>query len=695
MSAETYRPFKIAEKLLEIFLFRAVDFGAMGDYEENFQYIAEEDGVLKAHLWYLTHVLISFPSFIQNTLYWSIVMFRNYLVSAFRSLSRQKVYSIINIAGMAVGMAVFTFFALSAGTKLNSDEFHENKERIYSVIRVRPSINKEMVHSAYVPAPFVPALEREFSEIESAVRVMPAGKVTLRRGDDSFYENNILFTDKDFFNIFTFKLSAGNPETALSKPYSIVLTETVARKYFGDENPIGQNMTLEKELEVKVTGILEDAPRTSSLRFDILVSMETARPLSSFLDDWSENSCVSFILLQEDYDKALFDAKLPGFMAKHITDAQESPEEMYLFPFKDYRLHSGEISNVGFFISQSFASATYILLAIGVLLLLVVCINFNNLTIVRQMYRTKEIGLRKVIGARRSQLIKQFLGESILLALISIPAAILIYEMMHPVMTSYLTKIPIAGISFPVSNSIWNYPFLIKYLVYAALLTGLFSGFYPAFFLTSFNPVQALRGSTKSGRQKNWGRKIMIVFQFALSVFFILTAGILKDQVGHFFNADLGYARENVATLQITSLEKSKIDVLKTEFSRMAGVGLITFSEDLPGIWESSGYVSPLGVDETNAIRMKTFGVDYNFVEVLGLELTMGRPLSEDMEDGKNFIINEAAAKILKLRNPVGEQITVKGQSGTVVGVAEDFLFSDVGLDIPPAVLYIDRVKFC
>jgi len=615
-------------------------------------------------------------------------MFKNYFLIALRNLKKQKAFSLINIVGMAVGMAGFILFALLAGVKLNADKFHENANRIYSVVQVVQSENKEERHLALTPGPVAEALRMEFPEIEDVVRVGPGGRMTLKRGDESFFENNILFVDPGFFSMFSFKMTAGSPETALAEPYSMVMSEAAALKYFGDEDPIGKVLTLDKNVNVTVTGITRNISRTSSIRFDFLISMETSRALSGVLDDWTLNRIATFLLVPEGFDQARFEERFPTFLAKYFENYPESPQKMYLFPFLDFRLKSRHITSL---MASSDPISVYVTFSIGVLLLVIVSINFINLSTVRYMHRTKEIGLRKVVGARRTQLIVQFLGESLLLSFIAIPVAILLYEMIHPIFYSYMGSFALVSFIPQVSNSIWNYPFLLQYLVVAAILTGIFSGLYPAFFLSSFQPLQVLKESYQPGRKKKRGSKVMIVFQFAFSVIFIASASLLKNQFGHLWNADMGYNRERVAVIQLGKEERSKLEVLKTEISRHSDVVQVSAAGSVPIVWEPEQPVRLPGVPEDEALTMQAYGIDYGFIEALEMQIKQGRSFSKDYADRDNFILSETAVQKLGWENSLGKQLTVGEQTGTVIGVVKDFLFADIGFEIPPAVLYLDQ----
>jgi putative ABC transport system permease protein len=617
-------------------------------------------------------------------------MFKNYILVAFRNIRKQKAFSMINLLGMAVGMAGFTFFAHIGGVKLNSDRFHKEVNRIYAVVQVRTTENKEEVHTAYGPAPLAAALHSEFPEIQETARVLSAPRMIIKHGESSFYENNILFVDPSFMSIFSFSMAEGNPEAVLSEPNSIVLSERSAKKYFGSEDPIGQTLILENRTSATVTGITKDIPRTSSIRFDFLISMETARSLSVDLEDWKANRFTTFLLCREGFRAKEFDGKLPAFLEKYYADSEESPQSLYVFPFKAFRLKASHISS---FLASSHPAAVTIIFSIGILLLFVVCINFINLSTARSMYRTKEISLRKVVGARRFQLIIQFLGESVLLAFLALPVAVLIYELIHPAFSSYLGSLAAIGYTSDVSNSIFNYPFLLKYLVFAAFLSGVFSGLYPAFFLSAFQPVRILKGKMGAERKRKRGSKVLIILQFTFAVIFIAAAGLIKHQFKHLVKADFGFNREQIAVVSLNSESRADLELLQTKFAGHSGIVHVTASENLPVVWENPQQVRPPDSPEEEALTFQAYGVDYDFMEVLEMQVTAGRSFSRIQGDRDGLILSEAAVKRLQWKEPLGKQLMVGDRTGTVIGVVKDFLFADIGFSIPPAVLCLEKER--
>ena len=688
-NSKKHRPPRFASFILARLLLNCIREGAIGDFEEQYDRIVKDKNRVVGWIWYGAQILQILPVAVLHSLQWSLSMIKNYLIVAFRNIKRQKVFSIINILGLSVGMAGFIIFALVAGTKLNADLFHTNLDRIFSVVQVISEAYDEE-HTAYVPAPLLPELRAVFPEIENSTRIIPAGQVIIKHDQNSFYENRALFVEPEFLDIFSFELIVGNKNTALADPFSIVLSEAAAQKYFGHENPIGQTLTLNKSVDVRVTGITKNMPRTSSIRFEFLVSLETARKLAIPMKSWAENQVVSFLLLKNSEDRDKVESQLLDVVSEHFADPNTKPQKMYLFPMRDIRLKSSHITS---FWSSSIKESVVIIFAFGALLLIIVCINFINLSTARFMHRTKEIGMRKVVGARRPHLINQFLFESVLMAIIAIPIAVILYELAHPIVSKYYLHGSSITFVSHVSNSFANYPFLFKYLLIAAVITGLLSGFYPALFLSSYQPAQILKGSHQSEKYKRRGSKIMIVVQFSLSIIFIMMAGIIKNQFQHFLKADFGYSREQVAFIRLSDEMRENRETLTVELRRHPNVLSVTAAEQLPILWETERKIRPLEMSEEEAFSIKAYGVDYGFIETLDMNLKKGRNFERITGSKKSYILNERAVQNLNLDEPIGKQLIVGEETGTVIGVVEDFLFADVGFSIPSAVLYIEPEK--
>jgi len=619
-------------------------------------------------------------------------MFKNYLRAALRSLRRQKSFTVINVVGMAFGMAVFMILTQNAGEKLNADRFHRNSDRIYGAIQVVPTEDKGERHTVSLPAPVLAALKSAFPEIEAGTRALPGGERILRRGDRSFYERRVLFVDPEFLSLFDFPMSSGSPAGFAADPRAIVLTKTAAAKYFRDEDPVGQILTLDNKVDLTVAGVVRDLPRTSSLRFDVLVPFETLRALGANLEDGRTDLNAVFLLARKGFDKSAFESKLGAFVSRHFDTPAGAPRRMYLLPFLDFRLKSSHIES---FLPSSRPVYVFLPFALGTLLLLVVAVNFINLSTVRHLHRMREIGLRKVVGARRAQVVVQLIGESVLLALIALPLSLLLFETINPVLSNYM-RTAVAGIVADnpgAAHSVLRSPYLLSHAFLAALLTGLFSGLYPALYLTSFRPVQILKGSVLPGRKKRRGSKIMIAFQFTAAIIFVSFAGIMKTQTRNFMRADFGFDRGRVAAVTVPSDLRPKLDTLRTEIARHPQVVSVSASAGLPLIWTDNRPARSPEQDPEASVSVDAYGVGYGFVETLGIKILEGRDFAGGAAETNGFIINEAAAAKLGWNGPVGRALVVGDRSGPVIGVAKDFLFDDWGFAVPPAVLMIDTDK--
>jgi len=613
-------------------------------------------------------------------------MFKTFIKLTFRNLQKQKLFSIINIIGLAVGLAVFAIFALTAGLKLNADKFHKNAENIYSIVQVLSTESKEEQHTAYSPTGLMTEIQNEFPEVEDAVRIIPAGKMTLRSKGDSFYENNILFVDANFLTFFTFEMISSNPKSALSEPNSIVLSEAAVQKYFGDEDPLGETLHLNNKEQLTVTGVTKNIPRTSSMQYDFLVSIKSSESFFGDLINFEKNNSTTFVLLQNDYDKKLLEDKLPSFMKKYYADDQlASTTKLYLFPLLDFRLKSRHIES---FIRSSHIIGVIVVFSLGFILLVIVSINFINLSISRYMYRIKEIGIRKVIGASKPQLILQFIGESLFLSFIALPIAIYIFDILHPFFSAYIGNPSFVSIAARESYSLLQHPFLFKYLIITTILIGIISGIYPALVLSNLNLIQALSGNKKIGKKRKLGSKILIVIQFTLSIIFIAFAFIINNQFDHLIISDFGFDRKNIAAVQLSELNQSQRDLFKNEIKQNPEILSVSAAGNIPIFWFSKQSV--MTTDKESSIKIDAYGVDNNFIELVDLNLIQGTSLLNQQENENNFVINESAIKKFQFENPIGKEIIINDKTGTIVGVVEDFVFGDIEFGIDPAILYYE-----
>lgn len=605
-------------------------------------------------------------------------MIKNYIKIALRNIKRQKVYSLITMSGLIVGLSVFIMFALLTDLASNYDSFNEKADRIYAVVQVLPGAQGGEQHSAIMQAPLVPAMISEFPEIEKACRFYPPGQMIVKHQDKIFYENGIRFVDPDFLSIFTFKMLEGEKESALTRPNSVVMTEDSALKYFGDKDPLGKTLTLDNKMDVVVTGVTERVPNDSSIVYDFLVSMDTARTLYSWMDDWSANNQAAFLLLSEGADPVKLEEKFSSFIDRHYADTPETPKRFYLHSLLNFFLGSEGIESY-----WGGGRISYVTIwAVAVLLLIIACINFMNVSTARYLTRAREVGMRKVVGARRSQLIKQFLGESTIMAFISMPLAILLYELMRPVLAANLGEI--------FDASVMDHPHVLVLVVGVTLLTGIFAGSYPAFYLSASPPVLISQGRLVSGKKGSRLRKLLVVVQFTFSIILILMTVISIKQSRHNLAVDLGFDRTDVVAVTMPQEFRGKLDILKNELLRSKDILSVTASAALPVEWRAEKQVLPEGFIEGDAFDMNAYAVDYGFVEMMGIDIVQGRSFSREYNDAGSFIINETAAKQLKWDNPIGKRLAMGDRKGTIIGVSKDYHFKSIVLEkISPAVLYL------
>ena len=593
-------------------------------------------------------------------------------------MNRQKIFSLITLSGLVIGLSVFIMFALLTFRTSNFDAFHVNADRIHALVQVLPGGQEGAQHSAITPPPLLPALVSEFPEIEKAARFHPAGRLIVKHENKIFYETGVRFVDPDFLSIFSYKMTAGEKASALSRANSVVLTEDMADKYFPEVNPLGKIFTLDNKTDVVVTGVTENVPENSSLHYDFLVSMATAPALYDWMEDWSIKNQAAFLLLAEGSEPVKLEEKFPGFIQKYYPDTKDTPQSFYLHSLLDFFLKSAEIDNY-----WNDGNISYISIwIVAVLLLIIACINFMNISTARYVTRANEVGMRKVVGAHRSQLIKQFLGESILMALISLPAAVILYELLRPVFAASL------GGFFDIP--IMENPQVLLLILGVTVLTGIFAGSYPAFYLSAFKPVLVLKNKLISGKTGSRFRKVLVVVQFTFSVILILMTFISMKQSQYNLEVDLGFDRANILAVTISEESRGKLEALKNELRQNKDILSLSASNGLPIEWDTERLALPGGYLEEDAFHMNSYGIDYGLLEMLDIDIIQGRNFSRDFKDEGNFILNETAVEQLQWDDPIGKQITLGDNKGTVIGVARDYHFKSIVIEkISPAVMYL------
>jgi putative ABC transport system permease protein len=678
---------KLALRILRRILPREDARYLMGDFAEIFEELRAERGVLYARLWICWQVLTSLPRFIQHHTYWSIQMFRNYLVSTLRNLRKDRLHSFINIVGLSIGLTCVIMILLFVRYELSYDGFNENRGRIFRV--VLDDIHEDgLFPMAPTMLPLAPALRRDFPEVERAARVSERSSILVRAGENRYYES-LYFADPEIFSIFSLPLEWGNPSTALSEPYSVVLSEALAEKYFGRIDPMGQILRIDSVQDFKVTGILRAIPETFHLRIKMLASFDSLKNQEKDrLDSWDQfSNDYTYILLAPGADPSKLEERLPAFQQKYTDAETASKQRLRLQPLQDIHF-----SSLNYDDAVTYEKGyLYAFSAVALFIMILACVNFMNLATARSAGRAREVGMRKVAGARRSQLIFQFLTESFLVALVAVAGAVGLVYLVLPRFRVFLNR----KIAFDLLHD----PVLAAMLLGLVLFTGFFAGSYPAFMLSSFTPVRVLRSKSAQGNSHLSFRTVFVVLQFAVSIVLIIATLVVYHQLAFMKSKDLGFFSEQVVVIPLQgSPLRQKPEPLKEAILSHTAVLDVSCTSGTPGSGSShaSNYMleTPDGEKE---VYIQTIYTDFDFVETLGLKVLDGRNFSREYSSdrGKTYILNQTAARQMGWDSPVGKKISRGGESpGEVIGVVDDFHYSSMRTRIRPMALNIRPSKF-
>ncbi|MCP4725148.1 MAG: FtsX-like permease family protein [bacterium] len=680
------KPPKIPTLILRIFSHPEVDFSIAGDFEEEYYEMAANKGVKKARLWYWLHVVNSIPTFIKDSFHRSTAMFKNYIKIAVRNLLKQKVYSAINIFGLSIGIACSIMIYLFVKDEMEYDRFHENADRIFEVYSV---IDAGAYRINCAPQlPLANILVNDFPEITTAARIHKS--TTSVKKENTIFTERIIGTTQEFFNIFTFPLKQQLTEHPLDDLNSVIITGRMGEKYFADNNPIGKTISISinnKMEEFIVSGILDDIPQNSSMKFDFLINIK--RVFGSDLNEWNDNSAGIIILLQSPDGYLQLEGKFSETLNEKYS---ESKSAYHLQSFVDYHLE-GEYSYLLEFGSSSRYS--YILSAIAVIVLLIACFNFMNLAVGRSSIRIKEIGMRKVFGARRKHLLKQFWFESYIISFIALFAGIILTLIFLPTFSTFAQK------TF-TSSDLFS-PFSIAVCLGVTIFSGFVAGSYPAVVLSGFRPVDLFKREMKFS-ERNVFTKTLIFLQFCTSIVLILSTVFMFMQYRYLVQKDLGFDTEGVILVLLEEIPdhlrqsggfyeslRGKIG----QFSDVAGIGF-SGSKLTSSVF---GATFPT-VRRTNKRALLSYtNVDEGFLETLGIGLTSGRAFSTDDQSdiGKNVLVNKAFIEKFELDSPLNTEFSkvFEDKQGAnsaftslnIVGVTNDFNYHSLYYEIYPLYL--------
>jgi predicted permease len=603
-------------------------------------------------------------------------MFRNYFKIALRNFKRHKGYSFLNVAGLAVGLACSILILLWVRDEMSYDRFHANAGDIYRVLQEVKFSDHETTW-AITQGPLGPGLEKDIPEIARAVRFI-SGRFQLRLGD-AWVSETVMLADPSIFEVFTFPLAAGDPATALSDPRSIILSEKSAAKYFPDGNVLGQTLRLNDQYDFRVTGVLKTIPRNSHLQFDLLVPFAFGRELKLTVDKWNNSTFTTYVQLRKGITAGAAIEKAAGYLADKPTI--EKGTRLTLQPLKRIHLYS----NYEFDAPHGDIRYVRIFSLVAFFILLIACINFMNLTTARSAGRAREVGMRKVSGARRVDIVGQFYGESALLILVAMALGLGLAKLLLPAFNNLAAK--------ELALNILGSRGLLAGLAGLALVTAVIAGSYPAFFLSAFRPARVLKAAPSSGARGRGFRRALVVVQFSLTILLIICTVFVYSQLNFMRNSKLGYDKENVIYMGMRGEMQKNFDAVKTEFLRNPAVLGVAAGEILPtyGYSSSNSLWTWEGKSPDDEILIRSGSVGEGYLEVLGVEMAQGRTFVREPDPEKNpaFIINEEAARVMKMKDPVGQWLGGGGGhfKGTIVGVVKDYHFTPLRQKIEPLVL--------
>jgi putative ABC transport system permease protein len=617
-------------------------------------------------------------------------MLKNLLTIALRNIFKDKTYSAINILGLTIGITCSMFLFLYILDELSFDRYHKNADNIYRVV----SNIKEPDNAftwAVAQIPMAEELRDNYPEVENAVRFFQMSRNLYKNGDQQFYEAEFFLADSTVFDMFSYEFVKGDPATAIDLPFSIVLTEKIAKKYFGDADPVGQSLQNQQNEEFKITGVIKDVPSNSHFRFDALVSRNT-RPQN--VGSWGNFGVFTYIQLPAGYDLAKMNVSLDTIVKQRVNPIFEQfgiSIKYELQRMTDIHLYSkiqdeaeagGDISYI------------YIFGAVAAFMLIIACINYMNLATARSVNRAKEVGIRKVMGSQRRQLVIQFISESVVIALISLIVSLALIYLLLPAFNSLSSK------EMPFGY-ILQAPIILS-LLGIVVFVGVVGGSYPAFYLSGFNPVNVLKGKLSSKGGSVFFRKSLVVAQFAISIFMLISTLIVFDQLKFLRNKDLGFNKKQVVRIDLSGRAlREKSGVLVEKIKQNKDVELVGMADSSPGegigklliqVEDNEGKLDEKGVD--------LFTADYDFIKTLGMEIVQGRDFSRDIISDTTYavLVNEAMVKRMAWDNPIGKKFVFQGAGPNnsniekqVVGVVKDYHQNSLYDVIEPLMIMLDN----
>src|SRR5436190_6281017 len=629
-------------------------------------------------------------------------MFKNYFKVAMRNLWKNKGYSAINILGLAIGLATCLLILIYVIDELSYDRFNKKADRIY---RIDADINFGGTHwvLAVAPDPLGPTLKKDFPQVEQYVRFRNYGGLLVKKENQNVQEDKVIYVDSTLFDVFTLSIISGDPRTSLTDPSSIVITERMAKKYFNTADAVGKTLVVSDTTNYKVSAVIKNMPVQSHFNFDFFLPLHNEESREG---NWLSNNFNTYVVLKAGADPKKLERQLDIIIKKYVfpqaeqvfhataEDFKKTGTHVFygLMPVTQIHLHSSKTGELG---ANGSMQYVYIFSAIAAFILLIACVNFMNLATARSSNRAKEVGVRKVLGSDRANLIRQFLMESMLISFISMALAVGIAELLLP----YFNQLSGKQIELGLLSRLWLLPALILLM----LFVGLLAGSYPAFYLSAFQPVTVLKGKLAGGFKRSWLRNSLVVFQFAISIFLIVGTVVIYSQLILIRSRKLGFDREHVLVIQNCYPLGNQAKTFRDELLNIRGVESATMTGYLPTA--DSRNDSPLfpdaALDQKRAVAMQNWYVDENYIPTLKMQMVKGRNFSAEMKtDSSAIIINEAAAKLLPFADPVNKTLyylTSIQSRGTkayhVVGVVKNFNFNSLREQVSPMALFYSEQR--
>ena len=617
-------------------------------------------------------------------------MFKNYIKIAIRNFFKFKIFTTINVIGLAIGVTVCLLMLMYVVNEMSFENFHVKKKNIVRISVEWGTKDTKMRFAGSMPA-LAPALQSAVPEVEKAIRLQADyNAIITNRVQEKIREQNLFFADPEIFDIFSFQLIAGDNAKPLGEPFSIVLSETMAKKYFAESKPIGQEI-IYNDTPLKVTAIMLDIPGNTHLKADFMISYSTLEAMGKKVgqpwNQWGDD--LTYVLLKDQSSLSVIGQKLNALLLKNTGEWFASRMKFIVQPLTDIHWDNESRGDIG---PKGNKMYVYLFLSAAIFVLIIACFNFMNLSASRYLDRVKEVGIRKVVGAQRTELMAQFLIESLMIITISTILGTLSFETLYPYFYAYLET------NFVLNKTHFVTLFLI--IIGIMALVGLFAGGYPALFLSKFRPIEIMRQETIGLSDKLSIRKILIMLQFSISIILLLGSIIIFRQIDFMKNSDLGFKKENVLLINFpyaAEMVKQKYEVLKNEFLKNPKILDVTGAYTVPGVNSRMNISVRIdGASTENSINLQALPADFGFVKAMGIELISGRDFSQlhSLDKYESVLLNQTAVSALRLKDPIGTRLIIPGeefQKGvSVIGVVKDFHVQSFHNKINPMLIYVN-----